>query len=71
VKTEGRGESQPVTGEDCRKMGPERGNNRKLVQCLAPDRRVEIEVLGSRTAQAQPGTAGAGQTGSAVSGPSR
>ena len=72
VKTEGRGESQPVTGDDCRKMGPERGNNRKLVQCLAPDRRVEIEVLGSRsTAQSQPGTAGAGPSGSAVSGPSR
>ena len=71
VKTEGRGESQPVTGEDCRKMGPERASNRKLVQCLQPDRRVEIEVLGSRTAQGQPGTAGAGQTGSAVSGPSR
>jgi len=64
VKTEGRGESQPITGDDCKKMGPERGNNRKLVTCLAPDRRVEIEVLGSRTAAAQPGTAGAGTTGS-------
>jgi OmpA-OmpF porin, OOP family len=71
VKTEGRGESQPVTGEDCRKMGPERSNNRKLVQCLQPDRRVEIEVLGSRTAQSQPGTAGAGQTGASGAGQTR
>jgi OmpA-OmpF porin, OOP family len=62
VKTEGRGESQPVTGEDCRKLGAERANNRKLVQCLQPDRRVEIEVLGSRTAEAAPSTAGAGRT---------
>jgi OOP family OmpA-OmpF porin len=62
VKTEGRGESQPVTGEDCRKMGPERASNRKLVQCLQPDRRVEIEVLGSRTAEAPPSTAGTGGT---------
>ena len=77
VKTEGRGESQPITGDDCKRMGPERANNRKLVSCLQPDRRVEIEVLGSRTAAAQPGTAGTGTTGSAagsssgsVSGPS-
>ena len=62
VKTEGRGESQPVTGEDCRKMGPERSSNRKLVECLQPDRRVEIEVLGSRTAEAPPSSAGTGTT---------
>ena len=68
VKTEGRGESQPITGDDCKQMGPERANNRKLVNCLAPDRRVEIEVLGSRTAAAQPGTAGAGTTGSTTPG---
>jgi OOP family OmpA-OmpF porin len=48
VTAEGRGESQPVTGDDCKKMGAERGSNRKLVACLQPDRRVEIEVLGSR-----------------------
>jgi len=29
-------------------MGAESGSNKKLVACLQPDRRVEIEVLGSR-----------------------
>ena len=48
IRAEGKGESEPVTGDQCRKMGPERGSNRKLVQCLQPDRRVEIEVLGER-----------------------
>jgi OOP family OmpA-OmpF porin len=45
---EGKGKSSPVTGSQCRHMGPERASNRKLVDCLQPDRRVEIEVLGSR-----------------------
>jgi len=48
VVAEGKGESQPVTGDGCKKMGAESGSNRKLVACLQPDRRVEIEVLGSR-----------------------
>jgi OOP family OmpA-OmpF porin len=48
VYTEGKGEKQPVTGDKCRKMGAENGRNKKLVDCLAPDRRVEIEVIGTR-----------------------
>jgi OOP family OmpA-OmpF porin len=28
-------------------MGKESGRNKKLVECLQPDRRVEIEVIGS------------------------
>jgi len=63
VKAEGKGESQPVT--DCRKMGPERANNRKLVECLQPDRRVEIEVFGTRE------TSGTGATGSGSGATSR
>lgn len=55
VKTEGKGESQPVT--HCGKMGAERASNKKLVQCLQPDRRVEIEVFGTRQ------TSGTGSTG--------
>ncbi|HVJ22628.1 MAG TPA: OmpA family protein [Burkholderiales bacterium] len=64
VTAEGRGESQPVTGEDCKKLGAERSANRKLVACLQPDRRVEIEVLGSRTVagDSSPAAAGAGAT---------
>ena len=48
VYTEGKGEKQSVTGDKCRKMGAENGRNKKLVDCLAPDRRVEIEVIGTR-----------------------
>jgi OOP family OmpA-OmpF porin len=61
VTAEGRGETQPVTGEDCKKLGAERGSNRKLIACLQPDRRVEIEVLGSRqVAGDSPAAAGGG-----------
>jgi len=48
IYTEGKGEKQPVTGDKCKKMGPEHRSNKKLVACLAPDRRVEIEVIGTR-----------------------
>ena len=81
VKVEGRGEQQPVTGDDCSKMGPERASNRKLVSCLQPDRRVEIEVFGTREVAAtgtqpatgattSPGTSGAagGATSSGAGG---
>lgn len=46
VFIEGRGESQPVTGTQC--TGKESGRNKALVQCLAPDRRVDIEAVGTR-----------------------
>jgi hypothetical protein len=64
VTAQGKGESEPVTGADCQKMGPERGSNKKLVACLQPDRRVEIEVLGSR--QVAGGAPAAGTGGSAA-----
>jgi len=48
IYTEGKGEKQPVTGDKCRNLGPEHRSNKKLVACLAPDRRVEIEVIGTR-----------------------
>jgi OOP family OmpA-OmpF porin len=53
VDTEGVGESNPVTGNECDRMGPARKSNRKLVACLQPDRRVEIELLGRREAAAE------------------
>ena len=58
VKAEGKGESQPVT--DCQKMGAERASNKKLVSCLQPDRRVEIEVFGTRETSGTGTTSGSG-----------
>jgi OOP family OmpA-OmpF porin len=47
VRAEGMGESQPVTQPDeC--VG---GKSRKLIACLQPDRRVEVEVIGTRATQ--------------------
>jgi OOP family OmpA-OmpF porin len=63
VQAEGRGESDPVTGDQCRNMGPERKSNRKLVDCLQPDRRVDVEVLGSREVA---GTAATPSSGSSA-----
>ena len=48
VYTEGKGEKQPVTGDKCKKMGAESGKNKKLVECLQPDRRVDIEIIGTK-----------------------
>lgn len=48
IYTEGKGEKQPVTGTKCAKMGAENAGNKKLVDCLQPDRRVDIEVVGTR-----------------------
>jgi OOP family OmpA-OmpF porin len=46
VYTEGKGEKQPVSGDKCKGMGDRRSP--KLIECLQPDRRVEIEVIGTR-----------------------
>ncbi|HUQ24982.1 MAG TPA: OmpA family protein [Burkholderiales bacterium] len=62
IEVAGKGEAEPVTGAACDRMGPEQRKNRKLVDCLQPDRRVEIEVFGTRTASNDAGTAGAGST---------
>jgi OmpA-OmpF porin, OOP family len=48
VYTEGKGESSPVTGDKCKNMGRDHRSNKKLVECLAPDRRTEIEVIGTK-----------------------
>ena len=62
IEVAGKGEAEPVTGAACDRLGPEQKKNRKLVECLQPDRRVEIEVFGTRTAASDSGTAGAGST---------
>lgn len=47
VQTEGKGEMQPVTNAaDCKG-----GKSANLIACLQPDRRVEVEVSGSRIKQ--------------------
>ena len=47
IYTEGKGETQPTTkAEDC--VGPK---SAKLIACLQPDRRVDIEVIGTRVAR--------------------
>ncbi|MDR2166141.1 MAG: OmpA family protein [Zoogloeaceae bacterium] len=48
IYTEGRGETQPVTGDSCNGIGAENGRNKRLVACLQPDRRVDIEVIGTK-----------------------
>ncbi|MDD2885805.1 MAG: OmpA family protein, partial [Dechloromonas sp.] len=44
VYTEGKGETQPVTGGKCK------GNakTKALIECLQADRRVDIEVIGTK-----------------------
>ena len=45
VYTEGKGEKQPITGDKC---GKTEKKSKKLIECLQPDRRVEIEVIGTK-----------------------
>ena len=44
VYTEGKGEKQPVTGDKCK------GNKatKELMACLQPDRRADIEIIGTK-----------------------
>ena len=61
VRSEGRGESQPVTGDRCRGQ-----TGAKLISCLQPDRRVEVEVRGTReVASTGSPSAGSGSTSGA------
>jgi OOP family OmpA-OmpF porin len=44
VYTEGKGSKQPVTNAELCKGA----KSRKVVDCLQPDRRVEVEIIGTR-----------------------
>jgi OmpA-OmpF porin, OOP family len=48
VYAEGKGEKQPLAGTECKGLGAESGKNKKLVECLQPNRRVEIELVGTK-----------------------
>ena len=45
VYAEGKGEKQPVTGTKC---GKSEKKTKQLIECLQPDHRVEIEVIGTQ-----------------------
>jgi len=44
ISARGLGKADPVTGNSCDKVSPRKA----LIECLSPDRRVEIEVTGTR-----------------------
>jgi OOP family OmpA-OmpF porin len=45
VHASARGEVEPASGDGCVDMGPQRRSNRALVDCLQPDRRVEVTFV--------------------------
>lgn len=48
IRTEARGEKEPVSGEACRKSGSGKASARNLIECLQPDRRVEVTLVAGR-----------------------
>jgi OOP family OmpA-OmpF porin len=57
VRSEGRGKSEPVTGDQCKGV-----SGSKLISCLQPDRRVDIEVRGEKETAGTPSSPSAGGT---------
>jgi OOP family OmpA-OmpF porin len=49
VRAEGRGKSESVTGDQCKGV-----SGSKLISCLQPDRRVDIEVRGEKEVASTP-----------------
>jgi OOP family OmpA-OmpF porin len=45
VRAEAMGEAQPVTDETCKNLGPASRKNRKLIECLQPDRRAQLRLV--------------------------
>jgi len=63
VRSEGRGKSDPVTGDQCKGI-----SGAKLISCLQPDRRVDIEVRGEKEVAGAPSSPSAGGTAGGTSG---
>ena len=59
IKSEGRGETREFSAGNCAKL-----TGSKLIQCFEPNRRVDVELLGSREVAGGAPAAGAGTTGS-------
>ena len=70
LQVEGKGKSEPITGNECSKLGPESNKNQKLIACLQPDRRVDAALLGSRESTASTGSSTSSSAGSTSSGTS-
>ena len=58
IKSEGRGETREFSAGTCAKL-----TGRKLIDCFEPNRRVDVELLGSREVAAGSPAAGSGATG--------
>ena len=58
IKSEGRGETREFSAGPCAKL-----TGKKLIDCFEPNRRVDVELLGSREVAAGSPAAGAGATG--------
>ena len=52
IYAEGKAGSQP--GKECAKLGKEQAGNNRLVECLATDRRVDLEVVGTAYSTPKP-----------------
>jgi OOP family OmpA-OmpF porin len=48
IRTEAKGEDEAATGDTCKNMGPENRKNKKLIECLQRDRRVEVRLVPTR-----------------------
>jgi OOP family OmpA-OmpF porin len=64
ITAEGKGKSEPITGNECSNLGKESNKNQKLIACLQPDRRVDAELLGSRESTAATGSSSTSSAGS-------
>ena len=48
ISTEAKGEREAITGDACKKPGSANRKSQKLIECLQPDRRVQITLVAPR-----------------------
>lgn len=44
MRADALGEAEPVSGDACKNLGPANRRNKKLIECLRPDRRAELRT---------------------------